>query len=190
MPSLAERLQLLARAPLASAADILAAALDHAEDGECVPIARRLVDLQQTIGLQAVVRNLHRLGGEGEQVIKTSRVSFLRPASQALESDDRQAVLNVINLALARLDWRLLPLLARFLMSRHDGVPDRAASALLAIVVARVGENGRIAPPHPVAAAIDSALAEAAGGYRRHRLDDVLCEALSSTPIVHWSGAT
>lgn len=177
MPSLEHRLNLLQREPLPAVASILAASVAHAEPQERQAICAALLATGEPTALAALIGCLHRLGPQTTRMLRTAPI-WLAPAVGLIRSQGRrQGLLNAIDLARQRADVALLGDLAQLLESPLNGVAPAAAGALLAVVVAHAGPDGRQGLDPEKARLIDNAVASAVSSFPEHRLRNVLLAA-------------
>ncbi|MDY7108252.1 MAG: hypothetical protein SYC29_06405 [Planctomycetota bacterium] len=178
MPAPMKNLKLLKRVEPASAGAILAAAIPCAAPEELVSLARAACETGHHAAIAAVLRVLHRLGGEGpDQALRHAPSGPLQEAvRRALTRPDRQTIENAIAVIERRGDAGLAHHLVDLLMpiEERDDIPQRAAEALLAITEATIGRTGRRIADRGAMARLDDALAAAGRGYRGHRRDAVL----------------
>lgn len=181
MPSLPDRLKLLRREPAAAVAALCAAALPRAEPHERPPLFEAALAGRDPGSHAAAIAVLHQLGSTALRAAVEVRAD-LRPALERLAGP--QAILNGIAVARARGDSALLEPLVGWLGHDSPDVSRRAAEALLAIVTANAGLDGRRSLAPAISRRLDEAVAAAIAGPQSRHLDAVAVAGalLSSRP--------
>jgi len=173
MHSASGKIAFLRREPHGAGSSIAAAALRLAEPGEMDALAQVAMLFPNASNVAATVGVLHQLRPDTANLLAAPAI----PVAAALRLLwSRQAALNGIGLARRRAEPQLLAELVTFLDSAHDDVPRRAAGAILAIVTAHAGRDGRRHMDDRTAAMIDVAVATAVSNADR-RLDELFLAA-------------
>ena len=165
MPTVSSRLAHIGGEPPDAVSRIAAAALRWAEPTEREPLASAALESRRPDAIAAVIAALHLLGSAAMATLADPRTP-VEPALRLLRT--RQQLLNGVAVARRRTDARLLAFLVECLGSPHDDVPQHAAAALLAVVTANAGRDGRRLMTAETAAQIDAAVTAAVSTGRRH----------------------
>jgi HEAT repeat protein len=140
-------------------------------------LARAAVATADARALAAVIRRLHELESNEADAFAKSRGPFNEAIRCVLTRPIETAVVNAVDVIIFRRDPALLDHLVALLDDEHPAIVDRAAGALLEVVVGRLGETGRRRVHASAAERIDRAIAGAGHRFRSHRRDEILIAA-------------
>ena len=172
MPTVSSRLAHIGGEPPDAVSRIAAAALRWAEPTEREPLASAALESRRPDAIAAVIAALHLLGSAAMATLADPRTP-VEPALRLLRT--RQQLLNGVAVARRRTDARLLAYLVECLGSSHDDVPQHAAAALLAVVTANAGRDGRRLMTAETAAQIDAAVTGAMASKFRNMGQTCVC---------------
>ncbi len=168
MPSLKERLNLLARLGPDAAEATLIAAVPHADPRELTSLARALLALNRPAGLSVLLRHYGDLPRQVRQEFGEASLEALVPAfREVLNSGNAGCTLGALGAIGDLRRPELAHLAAECLQSKQEVIVRAAGRALLAIT--------RTQPTDPAACRrLDRALAPALRSYEAHRSEEVL----------------
>lgn len=177
MPSLKERLDNLSAEPPAVRADLLAAALTHAEPAERDPIARALVTTDQPGAFATVIRLLDREPQLTGELLAADRRTLGAAVSRINAAGHRRSMILAIELVDEARDLTLTGHLLTPLSSSRPELRDRAAAALLNTTTTLIGPTGRRHIDPAMLRNLDELIAAALRAYEHHRRLEVLLAA-------------
>lgn len=175
MPTLSERLQLLAAGPVESTAIILTAALPRATPEEIAPICIALAATGVPDAVMRAVSLASKLDDAAQREL-AQQIVITEPALRAVITAGDTVTSNLVGLLSMRECADAAPTLARLVSTAPwQAVREKAAEAMLSALAAQLGPTSNPALlPSAQARRIDESLAEAVDRYREHRSDAVL----------------